>query len=361
MRIAFYAPMKSPDHPVPSGDRQMARLLLEALRRAGHDVAIASDLRSFSPQPEPKHYAAIANAAEAEIVRLLALWSAGPAPDLWFCYHPYYKAPDLIGPRLSEAFDVPYVTAEASYSARRNNGVWAETQARVAEAVTGAALNICFTSRDRDGLAAIAPDAEFAMLPPFIDASAFGPPLVSDPSRLVVVAMMRPGDKLDSYRMLARALEQLVDLPWTLSIVGDGPCRAEVAAEFARLPAARVTWLGTIEPGEVPAILAGGGIFVWPGCGEAYGLAYLEAQAAGLPVVAQNTAGVPEVVRNGETGILTPAGDVPAFAAAIARLLTDDRERKAMGEAARRFVLGERSLDAASARLAAMLPKARDR
>ena len=46
---------------------------------------------------------------------------------------------------------------------------------------------------------------------------------------------MRPGDKLDSYRMLARALERLVDTPWTLSVVGDGPGRAEVISEFARL------------------------------------------------------------------------------------------------------------------------------
>ena len=48
MRIAFYAPLKSPDHPVPSGDRQMARLLVAALRHAGHDVEIASELRSYA-------------------------------------------------------------------------------------------------------------------------------------------------------------------------------------------------------------------------------------------------------------------------------------------------------------------------
>src|SRR5262245_50842969 len=169
--------------------------------------------------------------------------------------------------------------------------------------------------------------------------------------------MMRPADKLDSSRMLARALDPPTDRPCTPSVAGDGPCRAEIQAEFARLPRLRVQWLGAVEPGAVAAILARGGIYVWPGCGEAYGLAYLEAQAAGLPVVALQTAGVPEVVRHGQTGFLTPAGDVPAFAAAIARLLSDEGERKFMGAAARRFVLGERSLDAAAARLAAMLPK----
>ena len=62
--------------------------------------------------------------------------------------------------------------------------------------------------------------------------------------------------------------------------------------------------------------LATSDIFVWPGTGEAYGIAYLEAQASGLPVVAQATAGVPTVVRHGVTGLLTAPQDDAAFAAA---------------------------------------------
>lgn len=362
MRIAFYAPMKSPNHPVPSGDRQMAQLLIKALGRAGHDVVVASELRSFSSQPFAEHYAAILAEADMEIARLSSLWASGGKPDLWLSYHPYYKAPDLIGPKLAEAFAVPYVTAEASYSQRRNIGPWVATQASVVEAVKSAALNLCFTQRDRKGLMKIAPEAGFAMLPPFIDISGFPQqrPSVSERQkprspRLIAVAMMRPGDKLDSYRMLALALARLADMPWSLSIVGDGPCRADVEAAFSSLPAERIEWLGRKEPGEVPTLLAGADIYVWPGCGEAYGLAYLEAQAAGLPVVGQDTAGVPEVVLGGETGFLTPPDDIDAFATAIARLLANDDERIAMGEAARRFVSERRSLDAAAARLADVL------
>src|SRR5262245_49646293 len=104
MRIAFYAPLKSPDHPLPSGDRQMARLLVMAMERAGHQVELASALRSFSSRPEPDHYAAVSEKAAAEIARLSAAWRESGAPDLWFCYHPYYKAPDLFGPALARAF-----------------------------------------------------------------------------------------------------------------------------------------------------------------------------------------------------------------------------------------------------------------
>ena len=111
----------------------------------------------------------------------------------------------------------------------------------------------------------------------------------------------------------------------------------------------------------MPGLLQSGGIYVWPGFGEAYGLAYLEAQAAGLAVVAQRTAGVPEVVQNGITGILTEAGDTGAFAAAIRQLLTSHELRQTMAATARRFVLGERSLQQAARRLGAILADAAGR
>ncbi|ESZ69503.1 glycosyl transferase [Mesorhizobium sp. L103C119B0] len=356
MRIAFYAPLKSPNHPVVSGDRQMARMLVQALRHGGHSVELASELRFYLRQPEPKSFDALMIEARDEAARLTRLWDRDGKPDLWFSYHPYYKAPDLIGPELALAFAVPYVTAEASYSERRNAGSWADSQALVARAIEQAALNICFTQRDRQGLADAVPHAALGMLSPFIDTSAFHEmPVLDYPTRLVTVAMMRPGDKVLSYRMLAQALGLIGHLPWTLSVVGDGPARDEVKAQFAGLPADRIEWLGAIEPVAVPDVLYRGGIYVWPGYGEAYGIAYLEAQAAGLPVVAQDIAGVPEVVRHGQTGFLTPPGDVAAFASAIARLLANNDERTIMAAEARRFVLEERSLGAAKARLAELL------
>ncbi|TIS63936.1 MAG: glycosyltransferase family 4 protein [Mesorhizobium sp.] len=358
MRIAFYAPLKSPNHPVASGDRQMARTLIKALEHAGHSVELASELRFYLRQPEPKSFDALKLEAREETARLTRLWDRNGKPDLWFCYHPYYKAPDLIGPELAAAFAVPYVTAEASYSRRRNADLWADTQALVARAVEQAALNICFTQRDFQGLADAIPGAAFGVLSPFIETSVFREmPARGCPTRLVTVAMMRPGDKVDSYRMLAQVLGSIVHLSWTLSVVGDGPARDEVKAQFAGLPADRIEWLGAIEPAAVPDVLYSGGIYVWPGCGEAYGVAYLEAQAAGLPVVAQDIAGVPEAVRDGQTGILTPPGDVAAFASAIERLLVSDDERTIMAAEARRFILEERSLDAAAARLAELIAK----
>ncbi|MBX3567753.1 MAG: glycosyltransferase family 4 protein [Rhizobiaceae bacterium] len=358
MRIAFYAPLKSPRHSIPSGDRLMARLLMEALGLAGHTVDLVSEFRSFQANPDTGSYALLKAEGEAEIARINARWIAEGVPDLWFSYHPYYKAPDLIGPRLSARFGIRYVTAEASWSPRRFVGSWAAAQDYVLAALRQASLNICFTRRDRDGLQQMASTYRLAMLPPFIDTGKFGAPAAgNDTPRLLSVAMMRSGDKFESYRLLGEALRRCVDLPWTYTIVGDGPMRGAVEAAMSDLPAERLTWLGERPQDEIPSILAGGDLLVWPGFGEAYGLAYLEAQAAGVPVVAQDTAGVPEVVHDGTSGLLTPVDDAAAYAAAVRRLLLDARLRRELGGKARAFVFEERSLPRAASTLNALLSR----
>ncbi len=356
MHIAFYAPLKSPNHPVPSGDRQMARLLIAALKLAGHSVAIASELRSFSATPETGVRQQVAALAQNEVKRLASEWRRDRKPDLWFCYHPYYKAPDLIGPPLAAAWTIPCVTAEASYSRRRADTDWAGLQSLVVDMVRKAAVNICFTRRDEAGLAASIPEARLGHLEPFIDVSAYRAKAATpNPQRLVTVAMMRPGDKLESYRMLARALALIVRRPWRLTVIGDGPARDEIQAMFADFGQHRVEWLGQRQAAEIEELLGQGGTYVWPGTGEAYGIAYMEAQAAGLPVVAQATAGVPEVVQDGVTGLLTAAGDVRAYADAMARMLGDEELHGTLSREARRFILLERSLEVASKRLDQLL------
>jgi glycosyltransferase involved in cell wall biosynthesis len=86
-------------------------------------------------------------------------------------------------------------------------------------------------------------------------------------------------------------------------------------------------------------------------------MALLEAQASGLPVVAGASGGVDAIVVSAETGLLTPPGDVAAFAAATRRLIRDDAARAAMGEAARAKVRREHDLPIAAARLAAAIER----
>ncbi len=356
MRIALYAPMKPPGHPVPSGDRAMARLLIRALDMAGHCVTLASELRVFLRAGDAGLLAPLEAQAVAEHRRIAAEWHGCGAPDLWLCYHPYYKSPDLIGPALAREFAIPYVTAESSWSARRNIGDWARAQDLVLEGTAQAALNLAITARDAKGLAEGCPQARIARLPPFIDAGPFQAPPAPQPGHFVTAAMMRPGDKLSSYLALAAALA-LVPGDWRLSIAGDGPARAQVEAAFAPF-AGRVSFLGQLDQPGMAALFAQGWLYLWPGHGEAYGLAALEAQAAGLPVISEDTAGTPEVLEDGRTGLLTPARDVAAFAHAVTALAFDAPRRARMAAAARRFAHEDRGLDAASRRLDRLLHKA---
>jgi len=365
MRIAFFAPMKAPDHPVPSGDRRMARLLLQAMAYAGHDVAVESAHRLHEPKGDPAAQRALMAAADAETAGLLADYRSGARrrPDVWFTYHSYYKAPDAIGPRIADALSVPYAVAEASYATSRANGPWSRFHDVAVTAIRRADVHFCLTAHDREMLARIVPPGRLIDLRPFLDlapftglapkstlrarlagAATFGGPLI------LAVGMFRRRDKLDSYRLLGEALARIGDLDWRLVVVGGGEAEAEVRAACAPF-AARVIWLGQQAPEDLPAIYGACDLYAWPAVNEAYGMAFLEAQAAGLPVVAGRLRGVPDVVRENESALLTPPGAAQPFADAVRTLLVDAARREGMAAAARAFVRGERGLEHAAALL----------
>jgi glycosyltransferase involved in cell wall biosynthesis len=289
--------------------------------------------------------------------RLVRHWRDGPAPELWFTYHLYYKAPDHLGPTVCDALGIPYVVAEASLAGKRASGPWAESHRAVERALRRADAVIGLNSADRAGvLPALAGPGRWVTLAPFIDTRGYGPARqsVAGPARLIAVAMMRPGDKLASYRVLGTALARLLDLDWTLEIVGDGPARGEVETALAPL-GGRVSWRGALPASAVAARLARADLCVWPAINEAFGMALIEAQASGLPVVAGRSGGVEDVVADGATGVLVPPGDAEAFAAAVRGLIVDPERRAAMGAAARDKARREHDIGAAAARLGGVI------
>jgi glycosyltransferase involved in cell wall biosynthesis len=175
------------------------------------------------------------------------------------------------------------------------------------------------------------------------------------PVRLIAVAMMRPGNKTACYHFLARTLARIADLPWTLTLIGDGAERPAIEAAFAGFPPGRIRFLGKQTRADILAQLAGHDLFAWPGLNEAYGVVYLEAQAAGLAVAALDSGGVPAVVDRNRTALLAPHGDEAALAAAIARLIGDAELRVRMGSAAQVFARQERNGDGARKILAGAL------
>ena len=376
--VAFYAPLKPPDHPVPSGDRRMARALIEALTLADLPVELASRLRSYDRDGNALRQRRIEVLGGRIAVRLARRYARRPPeerPRAWLTYHAYHKSPDWLGPSVSATLAMPYLLAEASFAPKQGGGAWALGHAATARAIRAADVVLALTAVDAECLAPlVVPPAELRRLPPFVDPApgrtargererhraALALRFDLDPQQpwLLAVAMMRADVKRDSYDLLARALAELRDLPWQLLAVGDGPARPEVTAMLRTLGDDRVRFAGLIPEAALPPVYAAADLYVWPALREAYGLAMLEAQAAGLAVVAGQEGGVAEVVADGRSGVLAAPRDPAAFARAVRDLLAQPQRRQAMGEAAARFVAEERSIGRAAALLSAALAAA---
>ena len=366
MRVAFYAPMKSATSPVPSGDRQMARNLVRALEIAGHQVQVPSRFVSRDGTGDSLRQERLAGLGAALVDRLVRRWDGGgDVPQAWFTYHVYHKSPDWLGPRIRSRLGIPYVIAEASHAPKQAGGRWAigyrgaEMAIRAADAVIGLSSNDAACV-----LPLLSQPERYHRLLPFTDVRPFSAAAATGRARgagpatvpvVLAVAMMRRGDKLASYRQLARAMQSLVDLPWTMLIVGDGPARGEVEAAFGGLPPDRVRWAGAVPGSDLPDICACADLMVWPAVNEAYGMALLEAQSAGLPVIAGRSGGVADIVCDGETGLLTEPGDVAALAGAARTLLLDAGLRRRMSGAALGKTQAEHDLGAAARLLGSVL------
>jgi glycosyltransferase involved in cell wall biosynthesis len=149
--------------------------------------------------------------------------------------------------------------------------------------------------------------------------------------RLIAVGRLKaPKDFLT----LVRALAALPEGSFEALIVGDGPDRGAVEEEIRRLGLEkRVQLVG--ERSDVPALLADADLFVLPSRSEGLPVSVLEAMAAELPVVASGVGGLPELVVDGETGILVPPGAPEPLAAALGRLVEDRDLRRRFGAAGR--------------------------
>lgn len=123
-----------------------------------------------------------------------------------------------------------------------------------------------------------------------------------------------------------------------LVLVGDGPTRPEACETARRLGLGkRVRFLG--ERDALPELLSPADVFLLASSEESFGLSALEAMSCAVPVVATAVGGVPEVIRDGHTGLLSPADDQARYAERVRELLFDRDRARAMGQAARADVL----------------------
>lgn len=190
------------------------------------------------------------------------------------------------------------------------------------------------------------PDRHISVIHNGVDVKFFTPPAVGERERmeagegpvvLCVARLVEDKDQASLLRAFARIAPEHPDA--TLWLVGDGPLesslrkRAKKLLDAAGVPRERIRFM----PGQLDLreIYARASMLVLPSIREAMPNVVLEAMACGLPVVATRVGGLPEMVAEGVTGLLTPVRDPEAMAEAIGRLLAETELRRSMGEQGR--------------------------
>ncbi|HBK86978.1 MAG TPA: hypothetical protein DDZ53_13200 [Firmicutes bacterium] len=142
------------------------------------------------------------------------------------------------------------------------------------------------------------------------------------------------------YAIAASAELKNRGLPFTWLFVGQGPELASLQAQAKELGLTNeIRWLGFQE--DIPGLLAAADVFVLPSLQEALGLVVLEAMAAGLPVIASHVGGIPELINDGQQGLLVLPADSAELARAVAPLLADKEQAARLGTAGRKRVLAQ--------------------
>ena len=198
-----------------------------------------------------------------------------------------------------------------------------------------------------------------------IDTSAYdgalSAPPASGPVRALCVASLQ---EYKGHRFLLDAVAQPGLERIALDLVGDGELRDALEQQAARLGLGeRVSFRGALEESEVAALLDQADLFVLPSIvaadGQMEGLpvALMEALAAGVPVVSTRLSGIPELVRDGETGVLAEPGDAQSLAAALRRVVDDPRAAERSAQAGRELVRREFTLQRTADQLASLLER----
>ncbi len=341
MRIAFFAPHKHIHHETPSGDLMIGRSLHDFLKSEGHELMIASRMKLRNILISPIRWHALYLEYKRTLKRVTEF-----KPDLWLTYHSYYKSPDLLGPSISSKLGIPYMIYQGVYSTkhRRDPKTWLGFMANK-NALLHADHVFANKEIDHENLSRIILPEKLTRTSPGINPDLFKfckksrnetrKKLGLDESpTIMTTAMLRSGVKEQSVNDLINAFSMVLKKApdAKLIIAGDGDARERLTLLANKISQDNIIFLGKVNRLELFKYYSAADIFAYPGINEALGMVYLEAQSSGLPVVAYSTRGPCEAVKQDETGLLSPEGDISALAKNMLILLNDKSKRHRMGE-----------------------------
>lgn len=271
---------------------------------------------------------------------------------------PCGHAASLLGQELKIPFVVTVHGLDA-FSTVQVGGHAGEWCARVSRAVyRSAGAVICVSGRVRDQVTAGAgAPVNTTVLYNGTDPQEFSPP-EAEPEAAVILSVGNlipvKGHELllRAFAAVRRQCPGLVDAGLALEIIGDGPERSRLQKlAVTEGVADKVHFRGRQSRREVAEAMRGATIFALPSRYEGLGCVYLEAMAAGKPIIACRGQGIEEVIEPEVNGCLVKADDLQELSATLARLLQQSEIRRKMGEAARRTILQRYTLGQQAARL----------
>ena len=331
-----------------------------------HEVMDGVDVHRY-PVPAPR--GRTANILLASFRHLGRLWRR-VAPDV---INQHYLLPTgIAGQWWAHRLGIPTVTTLIGMDVYdphyRPPAPW---RALMRRAIRGTQAVTCISSFVRDVVRREYPPAAGVpcpVLPYGVDVKAFhpGPAAARERYRLtpddrVVLTVQRLYPRKGVATFLDAAALVLRDVPAArFVVVGDGPERPALERRAAELGlGARVTFTGAVPNAELPAVYAAADVFAFHTLHEGLGIVLLEALASGCPVVTTAAGGTLDIVRDGETGLIVPPADAPAFARAVTRVLREPELAAALRGRARRSAETEFDWDVVAGRYLEVFETAR--
>ncbi len=355
MKIAFYAPFKPLGHKNPSGDLVIARGLVGFLKEQGHHIEVQSTLRARWIYLKPWLWPLLF----VEFLKCLKRLKNHPL-DVWLTYHTYYKAPDLLGPWVCRLLGIKYVIFQGIYSTKRRRKLKTILGFYLNRVALSSACHV-FTNKlsDLKNLKRIVPFNRLTYVKPGIYPRQFGRNEkigqlkkklwgIDETFPVILTAcMFRDDVKTQGLSWLIQCCEKLVakQVAFHLVIAGEGKMEKELKNLAQKYIPGHFTFAGKFNRQDMYQFYSAGDLFAFPGIRESLGMVYLEAQACGLPVVAFDNGGIPEVVANKKTGFLLPMYDSNLYADRLINLLGDDLCRCRMGKEATLYVRDQHDID----------------
>ncbi|WP_147819359.1 glycosyltransferase family 4 protein [Salidesulfovibrio onnuriiensis] len=350
MKIAYCLPFKPLDNPRPSGDVTIAADLKAALEDLGHEVDVLPHFPAKWIYWRPWRWRAAFRALDRMVER-------AKNADCVLTYSSYYKVPDVFGPAIARQLGLPYFLFSASYAPKRARAVrtlaghWLNRRAMLA-----ADHVFCNKLPYFETAGWLLPPGKYSMVRPGFRPGEF---MRDEQGReqlrrawgardrvvICTAAMMRAGVKAEGLRwtMDACAEIQRRGRDVLLVIAGDGPLRPDLETRAREQLSDAVLFLGAVPREDMTRFYSAGDVFAFPGLEESIGMVYLEAQSCGVPVVATNDEGAPQVVRHEHSGLISP--NTPQdFTEALDRIVADGGLRTRLGSQAAEYVREEHDL-----------------